>query len=370
MKKIPVYALIIFLLLFYTDVKAEVNTPAKINIGIITRINYDEKTVIVLTGSKDFKPGQIVFADIDGRTIELRITGIGETEIICEIPENDIKLISEGLQIYSKITETEKSPDSNYDDNKEKDEPRRHNWKKRPEPLLFIGVNYNSSNFQRGSDFYGEKSGVTEAYANMLIDSAFFHAGYENPGLNYFNSSPENYKAVNLSGSYSERSDLPFTPYFKLDYKHLPDAEKIDKSSFATGTLGVFYNLHPARIGLSYSRDYYTDDLNGDRETFKDYILRFNLSLYKSSFLISNAYWTLNIVADYYNNQFEDSLATTEDESRRGFSDITAELVLNIQLTDSLSFQTEYNYAYMPDSDWSRYTKSENWYGVGINLRL
>ncbi len=367
---------IISLLLFCTTVTAEESTPDKLNIGIISRINHEEKTAVVLTGSNDFRAGQTLFADVDGRTIELKIAEIGETEITCEIPEQDIHLLTEGIEIYSIKAAKENSMAEKYKDDKpakaeeDRDESPRRNRKWRPEPMFFTGLTYDTNNFRRGSEVYGKESGVAEAYLNVLINSMFIHAGYENPGLNFFDSDPENYKAMNLSGSYTEETGLPFTPFFKFDYKYLPDAEKINTSSFMTGALGVSYNMEMVRLRLSYGRDYYTDDLNNDRETFKDYIYTLNLSIYNYNFILSNIYLAMNLTGEYYNNRFEDSKATPEDESRKGISSITGQLYLNIRFADDITFFTEYNYAYMPDSDWSSNAEKRDWFGFGIQVKL
>ena len=374
MKTNLIYGIIISLIMFCTAVTAQESKPGKMNIGIISRINHDEKTAVVLTGSNDFTPGQTLFAEIDGRTIELKITSVGNTEITCEIAGQDINFLNEGIEIYSIKAVKDKPVAEEYKDDStakiENDEAPRRSRRWRPDPMLFAGFTYDTNNFQRGSDFYGKKSGAAEAYLNVIISSLFLHAGYENPGLNFFDSSPENFQAVNISGSYTESTGLPFTPFFKFDYKHLTEAEKISKSDFMTGTLGVSYNMETVRLRFSYARDYYTDDFDDDRETFKDYIFTLNLSIYDYNFILSNMYLAFNLTGEYYNNRFEDSKATPEDESRKGISSITGQLYLNIRFSGGGSFFTEYNYAYMPDSDWSRNVKKRDWFGMGIQMKL
>jgi hypothetical protein len=374
MKTNLTYGIIISLLLLCIAVTAEETKAVKMNIGIISRINHDKKTAVILTGSNEFTAGEMVFADIDDITIELKIAAVGGTEITCEIPENAMGLIAEGIEIYSVKTAKENPEPEKYQGDKtikaEEDEAPRKNRKRRPEPMFFAGLNYDTNNFIRGSDFYGKKSDVTEAYLNVIINSIFIHAGYENPGLNFFDSEPENYKAVNLFGSYTQSTGLPVSPFFKFNYKYLPDADKINKSSYMTGTLGVSCNMETVGLRLSYGRDYYTDDLDNDRETFKDYIFTLNLSIYDYNFILSNIHLVMNITGEYYNNRFEESKATPEDEGRKGISSITGQLYLNIHFADDMSFFTEYNYAYMPDSDWNRYVKKRDWFGVGIRIKL
>jgi hypothetical protein len=368
------FGIIISIIIFCSTVTAQDNKPGKMNIGIISRINHDDNTAVILTGSGDFTAGQTLFADIDGETITLKVTTVGTTEITCEIPVNDIHLLSEGVEIYSiKAVKENSIAEKNRDDKTviaEDDEAPGRYRKWRPEPVFFTGLTYDTNNFRRGSDFYGKKSGVAEAYINVLINSMYIHAGYENPGLNFFDSNPENYQAVNLSGSYTESTGLAVTPFFKFDYKYLPEAEKIDASGFMTGTLGVSYSMETVRIRLSYGRDYYTDNPDNDRETFKDYIVTLNLSIYDYNFILSNIHLALNLTGEYYNNRFEDSKATPEDESRKGISSIAGQLYLNIHFSGGGSFFTEYNYAYMPDSDWSRKVQKRDWFGMGIQIKI
>jgi hypothetical protein len=375
MKRNLIYGIIISFLLSYTALTAEEGIPDKINIGIVSRINHDDNTAVILTGSGDFTAGQTLFADIDGVTITLKILTTGKTEITCEIQENDIHLLSEGVEIYSiKAVKENSIAEKNRDDktaiaeNDDEAPVRYRKW--RPEPMVFTGFTYDTNNFRRGSDFYGKKSSTAEAYINILINSMYIHAGYENPGLNFFDSNPENYQAVNLSGSYTENTGLAVTPFFKFDYKYLPEAEKIDRSGFMTGTLGVSYSMETIRLRLSYGRDYYTDNPDNDRETFKDYIVTLNLSIYDYNFILSNIHLALNLTGEYYNNRFEDSKATPEDESRKGISSIAGQLYLNIHFSGGGSFFTEYNYAYMPDSDWSRKVQKRDWFGMGIQIKI
>jgi hypothetical protein len=263
-------------------------------------------------------------------------------------------------------TVSEYNEDSGQNDDK-RERPRYSDH--RIDARFLAGLSYKSDYFWRGSDFYGEKSGVTAAYVNMSINMLFMQAMYERPGANLVNSDPEHYDAFSLSAIYRADTGLLFSPYFKVAWKYLPDAEKINTSSLVSGTFGINSWFSKVRVDLSYTRDFYTDDMGGDRETFEDYLFRAGIGIYENSFILSSTYLAINIYAEYFNNSFINSKATAVNESRQGVSDITGQLIMGFQVTDAVSVFGEFNYAWMPDSDWSAYARTRDWFGFGFNVR-
>ena len=251
------------------------------------------------------------------------------------------------------------------DENRERVESSDH----RIDARFFAGMSYKTENFWRGSDFYGEKSGVTAAYVNVSIDTLFMQVTYERPGAELVRSDPEHYDALNISAIYRADGSMLLSPYCKLAWRYLPEAEEVNTSGLVSGTVGISSFMSRVRVDLSYTRDLYTDDLGGDRETFEDYLIRAGIGMYENSFILSSAYLAINIYTEYFNNSFADSKATPADESRRGVSDIWGQFVMGVNMTDSMMVFGEFNYAYMPDNDWSRYTRSRYWSGFGFTVR-
>lgn len=345
----------------------------KILIGTITRVDSEHGTVLITSTAAITRKEQKLFTAGDGKEITLRVLGINGTDILCDASDADINLLKEGMTVYAHTAvnadDTSSSGDKGNDESLNyKKDPGSAEHDRRIAPRLTAGITYKTDNFWRGSDFYGEESGVSSVYASASVRSFYVQAMYERPGFAFSGNGPDHYDAFGLTAVYSIVSGMPFTPFFRYDLKYLPEAARAGTSGFMTGTMGAYSNTSLLRLGISCSMDYYTDSLHGDRETFSDYLVRLSLNAYSTSFVPANTFITLYIYADYYNNIFADSKATPEDESRKGISDITGQVSLNIHITDELSVSGEFSLAYMPDSDWNRVTKYRAWCGFGIYM--
>ena len=373
MKKNIICSFAACLILISAYAAAEENINTKTHIGTIIRVDREHRTVLITSGAGITSKEQTLITMINGKEISLRILGSNGTDILCDADEAGFSLLDEGMYVYARtaagVDDSSSSGGSGNDESPEyKSDKRSAGHERRIEPRLTAGIAYRTDNFRRGSDYYGEESGVSSVYASASVRSFYVQAMYERPGFAFSGSGPDHYDAFGLTAVYSISSGMPFTPFFRYDLKYLPDAALTGTSGFMTGTMGAYTNTS-LRLGISFSMDYYTDSLHGDRETFSDYLVRLSLNAYSTSFVPANTFITLYVYADYYNNIFNDSKATPEDESRKGISDITGQVTLNINITDEISVFGECSLAYMPDADWNREVKYRAWTGFGIYMR-
>jgi len=375
MKKQLICTIITLLCLLHSSARAEEDASRKVLLGTITRIDSIDGFVSIRTDTGEIPPFDEVFTFAgEQKIIFYNVEQHGEV-VICRVDGEYINLLHTGLDVYMILSHdavaTDTDNQNDTDIKKEDYESGRDYGRRRINPHLSAGLLYKTENVWRGADFYGKESGATLAYVNLSVEDLFIQAMYEHPGFIITGSDPENYNAFNLSASYSLRGVLPLSPYLRIDYKYMPWADEVNTSSFMTATAGIFMPLSSyTRLGLNYSRDWYTDSLDGDRQTLSDYLVRFSISSYIDSFILANTHMSLNLYAEYFNNKFNDSKTTSEDESRKGISDVTGQVVLNIEITAEVSAFGEWSLSWLPDSDWNREGKTKNWFGFGVYMKF